>query len=103
LRITFQEDNTLKTELVTYPDGRLEVHIAAEYLGRAAKTLAQWRSKGIGPTFIKPGGRVFYFKEDLDTWLNRSGRCQSTQQARFLQQKHQQIQDNNALHTEVVL
>lgn len=64
-----------------YPDGRLDSVSAAAYVGLNEKTLANYRCKGIGPKFVKRG-RVFYFKNDLDEWLN-AGRAQSTAQARF--------------------
>ena len=48
------------------PDGRMSPRNAARYLGREEKTLAQWRSQGKGPKYIKMNGRIFYFKEDLD-------------------------------------
>lgn len=37
------------------------------------------RGNGTGPKFIKRG-RIFYFKEDLDSWLNANGRLTSTTQ-----------------------
>lgn len=64
-----------------YPDGRMDTYSAATYAGYSEKTMANWRSKGIGPKFTKRG-RVFYFKNDLDNWLNE-GRAQSTAQARL--------------------
>lgn len=68
-----------------YPDGRLDAKNAAIYVGLSVKTLAQFRCHSKGPQFIKPtNGRVFYYKEDLDTWINRHGRTESTAQARFL-------------------
>lgn len=39
------------------------------------------RGNGTGPKFIKRG-RIFYFKEDLDSWLN-IGRFVSTKQAQL--------------------
>ena len=48
------------------PDGRMSPRNAARYLGREEKTLAQWRSQGKGPKYVKLNGRVFYFKDDLD-------------------------------------
>ena len=62
------------------PDGRMDAVNAARYLGLAPKTLAMWRSNGSGPRFIKRG-RIFYYREDLDEWLNASGRVTSTAQA----------------------
>ena len=35
----------------------------------AYQTLAGWRSKGIGPSYIKIGSRVGYLGEALNQWL----------------------------------
>jgi hypothetical protein len=67
-------------EIIMFPDGRLDTKNAAMYLGLKEKTLAMMRGSGTGPKFIKRG-RVFYFKEDLDSWLNAEGRLTSTAQA----------------------
>ena len=60
------------------PDGRMDVKNAAAYCGLSVKTLAMKRCDGKGPKFVKRG-RVFYFREDLDSWL-RAGRVISTAQ-----------------------
>ena len=65
-------------KVLVLPDGRMNASNAARYLGLSEKTLAMMRSAGRGPAFIKRG-RVFYFREDLDSWLqegrsSRSGR-----------------------------
>ena len=62
-----------------FPDGRLDVKNSARYLGLKEKTLAIMRGRGKGPRFIKRG-RIFYYKEDLDAWLNAAGRLLSTAQ-----------------------
>ena len=62
-----------------FPDGRLDVKNAACYVGLSPKTLAMMRGKGKGSKFIKRG-RIFYYKEDLDRWLNEGGRLTSTAQ-----------------------
>lgn len=54
------------------PDGRLDTTNAALYCKLSSKTMAMMRSKGDGPKFVKMG-RVFYFKEDLDEWLENRG------------------------------
>jgi len=64
-----------------YPDGRMNTKNAALYLGLEEKTLAMKRSDGTGPCFIKLG-RIFYFKEDLDAWINECKRAKSTAQLR---------------------
>ena len=51
------------------PDGRLTREDAARYLGLQAKTLAQWSSMGKGPKPVRVGGRVFYYKEELDRFI----------------------------------
>lgn len=65
--------------IVMFPDGRLDTKNAARYLGLKEKTIAMMRGNGSGPRFIKRG-RIFYFKEDLDSWLNAVERCTSTAQ-----------------------
>jgi hypothetical protein len=65
-----------------YPDGRMDAKNASLYTGLAVKTLAQLRYQGKGPRFVKPtGGKVFYYREDLDAWLNRFGKVSSTAEA----------------------
>ena len=78
--LTYAE--TLSVQML--PDGRLDAENAAKYLGLKPKTLAMFRCDGSGPKFIKKG-KVFYFKEDLDNWLNGDGRFVSTAQAKFHQ------------------
>lgn len=67
-------------QVVIYADGRLDTKNASLYTGLAEKTLAMKRCEGTGPKFVKRG-RVFYFKEDLDDWLNVDGKLNSTAQA----------------------
>ena len=64
-----------------FPDGRMNSKNAALYLGLEEKTLAMKRSDGTGPHFIKRG-RIFYFKDDLDAWINEAKRASSTAQLR---------------------
>jgi hypothetical protein len=51
------------------PDGRMTRDDAARYLGHQPKTLAMWHLQGKGPRSVKVGGRVFYFREDLDRFI----------------------------------
>ena len=51
------------------PDGRMDSNNAAKYLDRAPKTLAMWRMQGVGPEWAKCGGRVFYYKNRLDAFI----------------------------------
>ncbi len=72
--------STLQTpDVVVLPDGRMDPKNASTYCGLSVKTLAMKRCNGTGPKFVKLG-RVFYFREDLDAWLQR-GRFVSTAQA----------------------
>ena len=66
-------------EVTIFPDGRMDSTNAAEYLGLSQKTLAMMRCQGTGPEYIKRG-RIFYFKDDLDTWIKRAGKRSSTAQ-----------------------
>lgn len=77
----------MSNDLFIYPDGRLDTDNAAKYLGVAKKTMAQWRSDGgKGPPYIKRS-RVFYFKDDLDSWLLEQGKFTSTTQANYVSRK----------------
>ena len=51
------------------PDGRLTRKDAAKYLGRAEKTLAMWEMERKGPPSVLVGGRRFYFKDALDSFI----------------------------------
>ena len=59
--------------LFIYLDGRMDIKNTALYLGVKERTLAQWRYLGKGPPFIKRG-KIFYFKNDIDSWLNANGK-----------------------------
>ncbi len=61
-----------------FPDGRLDAKNAALYCGLSVKTMAIKRCQGKGPTYVKLG-RIFYFKDDLDSWMSK-GRVNSTAQ-----------------------
>lgn len=69
----------ISIEVRLYPDGRMDSLNTARYIGCSEKTLANMRSQGIGPAFVKRG-RVFYYKDDVDAWL-RAGRVISSAQA----------------------
>jgi hypothetical protein len=51
------------------PDGRMTRAAAAQYVGCAEKTLAMWQLAGKGPRSVKVGGRVFYYRGDLDAFI----------------------------------
>jgi hypothetical protein len=52
------------------PDGRMNREDAARYLGHtSSQTLATWQVQGKGPRSVKVGGRIFYFREDLDAFV----------------------------------
>jgi hypothetical protein len=68
------------------PDGRMDSNNASLYVGLKPKTLAMKRGDGTGPAFVKVGGRIFYFKDDLDAWV-RKCRVTSTAQARCAKTK----------------
>lgn len=41
----------------------------ARYLQKPEKTLAEWRSRGIGPCYLSVGRDVRYRWSDVDEWL----------------------------------
>ncbi|MFB0835722.1 helix-turn-helix transcriptional regulator [Arthrobacter halodurans] len=48
----------------------LGAEATARLLEQSPKTLANWRSAGIGPPHYKIGRRVFYPKATLVEWVN---------------------------------
>ena len=50
---------------------------AAEFLRLKPHTLENMRSQGKSPIFMKLGGRVFYHRTDLKTYLKESRRRSS--------------------------
>lgn len=42
---------------------------AAAYMRISPRTLVSWRSRGMGPTYIKVGRRVVYLQSDIVAWL----------------------------------
>jgi excisionase family DNA binding protein len=62
--------NRRKSQLLTTKE-------AAEFLRLKPHTLENMRSDGKGPIFMKLGGRVFYHRADLKTWLRESRRRSS--------------------------
>lgn len=55
-------------------DGRLTRIEAAEYLGLAPSTLADWQRRGLGPASVKVGGRRFYRAEALKAFIAEGNR-----------------------------
>ncbi len=41
---------------------------AAELLGVTKATLANWRWRGYGPSYLKIGRRIIYLRRDLEEW-----------------------------------
>jgi hypothetical protein len=64
-----QELSIEQVRVRVLPDGRMSRKDAAKYLGRAEKTLAMWSMAGKKPRSVLVGGRRFYFKSDLDDFI----------------------------------
>lgn len=47
--------------------------VEAEY-GIPQSTLSYYRSQSQGPVWLKPGKRVLYRREEVETWISRSQR-----------------------------
>lgn len=53
---------------------------AAGAIGAREKTLANWRTQGVGPKFIKAGRKVLYDPADIADWKD-ANRYSSTSEA----------------------
>lgn len=54
----------------------------ANRVGVKPKTLANWRSLGRGPAFLKLGARVVYDDADVDAWLSKQRRTSTSDPGR---------------------
>ncbi|MDN5658548.1 MULTISPECIES: helix-turn-helix transcriptional regulator [Micrococcales] len=50
-------------------DELMTANDVADVLGLSAGTLANWRSLGMGPTYVKLGGRVRYRVSGVNSWV----------------------------------
>lgn len=41
----------------------------AEVLSLSTETLAQWRKDGAGPDFARLGKRIWYRRQDVESWI----------------------------------
>lgn len=53
----------------TITPAALNTRQAGDYIGQSAGHLANERSAGRGPAYVKLGGSVRYLVRDLDAWL----------------------------------
>ena len=53
------------------PDGRMDRANAAVYLGLSYGTLKNWPKRGWGPPYVRLGHKAFYYKDDLDWWIEK--------------------------------
>ena len=54
------EQNVEYLKVTVLPDNRVDSSNTGGALNKKPKTLANWRSKGIGPRSFKVGFRIFY-------------------------------------------
>ena len=66
-----------------------EAEVVRRYRGAlSAGTLRNWRSRGVGPAYLRIGRAILYAREDLERWeatrrQSNSGAKQTTPQARM--------------------
>lgn len=53
-------------------DQLLSTREAADHLRNSPRTFIRWRGLGLGPPYIRVGGKVRYLRRDLDEWLARN-------------------------------
>jgi predicted site-specific integrase-resolvase len=61
----------------TSPHGVWAMHdpiATAEILGVAKVTLAIWRTRGVGPPFVRVGRHIRYATSDINEWLAQNRR-----------------------------
>lgn len=58
----------------SFLEERMTPDQAGAFLGLSKSTLANMRSQGTGPAYLKPYGRIFYMKKDLQAYLEKGFR-----------------------------
>ena len=51
------------------PDGRISNDDTGKYLGCGKETLKNWRHRKYGPRWVTVGGKVYYYKDDIDAFI----------------------------------
>ena len=77
LRLPLEPD-TLKPEHIRNSIGVVSDTELAAALSVSTTTLAIWRSKKIGPPYVKLGKNVFYTYNDLCTWVDTEAKVRRT-------------------------
>lgn len=57
----------------------LDPAAASEFLGVSKSFLDKRRVRGDGPPYRKIGRRVFYWRNELEAWVNRSPRTSTSE------------------------
>jgi excisionase family DNA binding protein len=70
--VAFREGSNTRRAAGTEPDW-MTLGQAAKYLGVAQSTIRKWSDQGRLPAFYTPGGHRRYRRNDLETFLERSG------------------------------
>ncbi len=50
----------------------MRIDHVCRYLNKSQSTLYRWRIQGTGPQYYQIGGMVYYLKNDIDDWLNKT-------------------------------
>ena len=59
----------LQSEAAISPEELLSAEETAKLLRLERQTLAAWRSKGLGPQYVKVGRSCYYQRSAISTWL----------------------------------
>ena len=68
------DDGTNRTDSHGRPDDLLNTPEAGRVLRLSPRTLERFRVTGEGPIFLRLGGRVFYHRHDLESWMDQRRR-----------------------------
>jgi len=71
LNVLVQELKQELLPILSTPKRYLTEEEASHYLCLSVHTLRQWRSKSIGPDYLRVGTRIIYDVKDLDMWMGQ--------------------------------
>jgi predicted DNA-binding transcriptional regulator AlpA len=69
VQLSLMEREDVTTLIGIEPNELIPDTVAAEMLGVKRATLAQWRSRGLGPAYVKIGRFIRYHRPDIATFI----------------------------------
>lgn len=75
------------------PDGRMTLKDAAHFIGCCCTTLRKNMALGIAPAHFKVVGKIFFYKQDIENWIEMQRLAPSFTKSRISIQRKKEALD----------